>query len=82
MRHAVLVKDVGLLVFPNRREAWEAHDALKAFPVRSVHRVYHYTRHLIVKKGSDPDPDDSAIAVAAASRGTETAVATGGGVKC
>ncbi|MBW2189555.1 MAG: phosphohydrolase [Deltaproteobacteria bacterium] len=31
-----------------------------------VHRVYHYTRHLIVKNGGDPDPDDSAIAVAAA----------------
>ena len=31
-----------------------------------VYRVYHYTRHLIVKKGGDPGPNDSAIAVAAA----------------
>lgn len=31
-----------------------------------VYRVYHYTRHLIVRAGGDPAPDDQAIAVAAA----------------
>ena len=31
-----------------------------------VYRVYHYTRHLIVKGGGDPDVDEEAIAFAAA----------------
>jgi hypothetical protein len=31
-----------------------------------VHRVYRYTRHLIAKRGGNPDADDPAIALAAA----------------
>lgn len=31
-----------------------------------VYRMYHYTRHLIVRSGGDPAEDDAAIALAAA----------------